>query len=155
MIIAMILRTTHQSKASLPLTDVHTPARRSYNMSMIRGTNTGPEVLLRKALWRLGFRYRLAVQLPGRPDLVLPKYGAVVFIDGCFWHGCPKHLKWPKNNASFWMKKILGNKARDAKITRALRHGGWNVIRVWEHEIAYNLDNCARRVQRKLHSQNS
>lgn len=117
---------------------------------MIRGTNTGPEVLLRKALWSLGFRYRLEARLPGRPDLVLPKYGAVVFIDGCFWHGCPKHLKWPKNNASFWVKKILGNKARDAKITRILRHDGWNVIRVWEHEIADDLDKCARRIQRKL-----
>ena len=143
---------TRPLKAGSPLTDVHTPARRSHNMSMIRGTNSGPEVLLRKALWRLGFRYRLTVRLPGRPDLVFPKFGAVLFIDGCFWHGCPKHLVWPKHNASFWKKKILGNKSRDAKITRVLRRDGWNVIRVWEHEIRRDLNRCALRVERKLRS---
>jgi len=121
-------------------------------MSMIRSTNTGPEVLLRKALWRLGFRYRLTVSLPGRPDLVFPRFGAVLFIDGCFWHGCPKHLQWPKNNASFWKKKILANRARDKKVTRLLERDGWRVIRVWEHEIRHDLNVCVLRVERKLRS---
>jgi len=121
-------------------------------MSMIGATNTGPEVLLRKALWRLGLRYRLAVKMPGRPDLVFPRCEAVLFIDGCFWHGCPKHLKWLKNNASFWKKKILGNQSRDAEITRILRRDGWKVIRVCEHEIRANLSSCALRIWWKLRS---
>src|SRR5450759_5051369 len=95
-----------------PLADVHTAAQRSYNMSRIRGSDTGPELLLRKAMWRLGLRYRLKAGLPGRPDMVFPKYDTVVFVDGCFWHGCPKHMPWPKSNAAFWRAKIIGNKSR-------------------------------------------
>jgi len=117
---------------------------------MIHGTNTGPEVLLRKALWRLGFRYRLNVKLPGRPDLVFPKFGAVLFVDGCFWHGCPKHLVWPKNNAVFWKKKILGNRHRDSVVSHELKRAGWFVIRVWEHQIRQDVNECALRIERKL-----
>src|SRR5690348_11864192 len=82
--------------------DVHTPAQRSFNMSRIRGHNTKPEVSLRKALWRLGLRYTLNSKLPGKPDLVFPKYRTALFVDGCFWHGCSLHMNWPKNRAEFW-----------------------------------------------------
>jgi DNA mismatch endonuclease, patch repair protein len=132
------------------LPDVHTPAQRSYNMSMIRCADTRPEVLLRKALWRLGFRYRLLKRLPGRPDLVFPRFKAALFIDGCFWHGCPKHFVSPQTNASFWKKKIVSNVERDAKVNQDLRRSGWLVIRVWEHEIRHDAERCALRIGRKL-----
>ena len=132
------------------MTDVHSPAKRSYNMSMIRGVNTLPEQSLRKVLWRFGFRYRLSAKLPGRPDLVFPRFKVAIFIDGCFWHGCPRHMTWPKNNAAFWKKKILGNKSRDAIVTRELKRSGWTVVRVWEHEVHSNVSTCALRIQRIL-----
>jgi DNA mismatch endonuclease (patch repair protein) len=132
------------------LSDVHSPAQRSFNMSQIRGKNTRPEILLRKSLWHLGLRYRLSSKLPGKPDLVFPRFRAVLFVDGCFWHGCPTHLSWPKKNARFWEKKILGNKDRDSAVNRELKRGGWMVIRVWEHQIRLNLTKCALRIKRKL-----
>jgi DNA mismatch endonuclease (patch repair protein) len=92
--------------------DVHTPEQRSYNMSRIRGKDTKPEELVRKYLFSQGFRYRKNdVRLPGKPDIVLPKYKTVIFVNGCFWHaheGC-KYFVWPKNNAGFWKKKIESN----------------------------------------------
>jgi DNA mismatch endonuclease (patch repair protein) len=128
------------------LSDVHTPAQRSYNMSRIRGRNTRPELALRKALWREGLRYRLSVNLPGRPDLTFRKTKVVVFVDGCFWHACPKHLIWPRNNANFWKRKISGNVARDKKATRELRRTGWLVFRFWEHDVECRLQRCVNRV---------
>jgi len=70
-----------------------------------------------------------------RPDFVFPELKVAVFVDGCFWHGCPKHVTWPKTRAAFWRKKILGNKARDRRVNRALRKRGWKVVRVWQHEL--------------------
>ena len=128
------------------MSDVHTPAQRSYNMSRIRGKNTRSELTLRKALWHEGLRYRLAVRLPGRPDLTFRKAKVVVFVDGCFWHGCPKHRIWPKTNAPFWKKKLLGNVARDKAVTQTLRKSGWLVIRFWEHSIKRQLRKCITRV---------
>ena len=88
------------------------PSQRSYNMSRIRSKNTTPERIVRNELWHRGYRYRLNdKRLPGKPDLVLPKYRAVIFINGCFWHGhrgCPKYVA-PKNNAQFWKEKIARN----------------------------------------------
>lgn len=130
--------------------DVHTAAQRSYNMSRIRGVNTRPEILLRKALWGLGLRYRLSTKLRGKPDLVFPRFKVVLFVDGCFWHGCRKHLVWPKNNAQFWKNKILGNKNRDAATNRDLKRSGWLVIRVWEHQIRNDVNQCALQIERKL-----
>lgn len=121
---------------------------------MIRGSNTRPELLLRRAIWSLGFRYRLSAKLPGRPDFVFPRMKVAVFVDGCFWHGCDKHLKWPRSNAHFWRKKILGNRARDVHVTRKIRSMGWAVIRVWEHEIRHSAEQCAVRIGKKLSRQN-
>ena len=96
--------------------DVHTKETRSYNMSRIRNKNTKPEELVRKYLFSRGLRYRKNVnKLPGCPDIVLPKYKTVIFVNGCFWHvheGC-RYFKWPENNKEFWENKLLGNKRRD------------------------------------------
>ena len=98
--------------------DVHTPEQRSYNMSHIRGKNTRPEELVRRYLFAQGFRYRKNdARFPGKPDIVLPKYKTVIFVNGCFWHaheGC-KYFVWPKSNVDFWKKKINGNIQRDLR----------------------------------------
>ena len=120
------------------MADVHTPEQRSYNMSRIRGKNTKPEELVRKYLFSQGFRYRKNdARLPGKPDIVLPKYKTVVFVNGCFWHaheGC-KYFVWPKNNEEFWENKIQGNVLRDMKNQKALADSGWNIVIVWECEL--------------------
>jgi len=103
-------------------------------MSRIRGTNTKLEVLVRSALHARGFRYRLGgAGLPGKPDIVLPKYGTLVFVHGCFWHGhnCPLY-RLPKTRPEFWAAKIDSNKARDARVEFQLRESGWRVELVWE-----------------------
>lgn len=110
---------------------------RSRNMAAIKGKDTKPEMLVRRALHRAGFRYRLHVrELPGRPDIVLPKYRLVIFVHGCFWHHhrCPAFV-WPKTRAAFWREKIEGNAKRDRKVRAALRASGWTPIVVWECEL--------------------
>jgi len=118
--------------------DVHDKKTRSYNMSQIKGKNTKPEETVRKYLFAQGFRYRKNdKKLPGTPDIVLPKYKTVIFVNGCFWHGhegC-KYFVWPQNNADFWKKKITDNIARDQTKHNLLRDQGWNVIIIWECEL--------------------
>lgn len=118
--------------------DVHTKETRSYNMSRIRNKNTKPEELVRKYLFSRGLRYRKNVnKLPGCPDIVLPKYKTVIFVNGCFWHvheGC-RYFKWPENNKEFWENKLLGNKRRDTIKIQELIILGWRVIVVWECEL--------------------
>lgn len=118
--------------------DVHTPEKRSYNMSRIRSKDTKPEELVRKYLFSQGFRYRkYDRRLPGKPDIVLPKYKTVIFVNGCFWHGhegC-RYFVWPKNNAEFWTEKITGNILRDKRNREALVDQGWRVIEIWECEL--------------------
>lgn len=120
------------------MADVHTPEQRSYNMSQIRSKNTKPEELVRKYLFSKGFRYRKNdARLPGKPDIVLPKYKTVIFVNGCFWHGhegC-RYFVWPKNNADFWKAKISGNIQRDIHCHQTLAEQGWNVIVIWECEL--------------------
>ena len=119
------------------MADVVDPATRSRMMSGIRAKDTKPEMLVRRALHKAGFRYRLHdKKLPGKPDIVLPKYRTVVFVHGCFWHGhCCKHFKWPKTRVEYWRTKIEGNVARDAKAVSSLQEQGWRVLTVWECEI--------------------
>ena len=118
--------------------DVHDKKTRSYNMSRIKGKNTKPEELVRKYLFSQGFRYRKNdKRLPGSPDIVLPKYKTVIFVNGCFWHGhkgC-RYFVWPESNKDFWKNKIETNIARDNKKTAALESLGWKVITVWECEL--------------------
>lgn len=118
--------------------DVHDKKTRSYNMSQIKGKNTKPEEMVRKYLFAQGFRYRKNdKKLPGTPDIVLPKYKTVIFVNGCFWHGhegC-KYFVWPKSNPNFWKKKIETNISRDMQKIELLQSQGWRVIIIWECEL--------------------
>ncbi len=124
------------------MADVHEPEVRSYNMSRIKGKDTKPEMLVRKYLHSKGFRYNLhgnykGSKLPGKPDIVLPKYRTVIFVHGCFWHGhkgC-KYFKIPKTRTEFWTEKINGNIARDQKHYLEIKNLNWNVVTVWECEL--------------------
>jgi DNA mismatch endonuclease (patch repair protein) len=129
-----------------------TPGHRSWNMSRIRGRDTHPERVVRSLLHRLGFRFRLhSRRLPGRPDVVLPKYHSVVFIHGCFWHrhpNCP-FAYTPKSRTAFWRRKFAENVARDSRTADSLRMGGWKVVAVWECELRDHKA-LSRRLERTL-----
>lgn len=116
------------------MADIVSPAVRSRMMSGIRSTDTKPEMLVRRSLHAAGFRYRLHDgRLPGRPDLVLPRYRAVIFVHGCFWHGHGCHLfRLPGTRREFWQEKIAGNARRDGEATARLYGSGWRVATVWE-----------------------
>ena len=120
------------------MADIKSKESRSYNMSRIKGKGTKPEELVRKYLFSRGFRYRKNdKRLPGSPDIVLPKYRTVIFVNGCFWHrheGC-KYFVWPRDNAEFWKEKIQANVMRDERKQTELIAQGWNVIIVWECEL--------------------
>ena len=120
------------------MADVHNKETRSYNMSMVKGKNTKPEMLVRKFLHAQGFRFRLhAKNLAGKPDIILPKYKTIIFVNGCFWHGhkdC-KYFTEPKTNTDFWLKKINGNISNDRKVINVLKKEGWKIIVVWECKL--------------------
>lgn len=139
------------------MADVHSPEVRSKNMRAIRSADTKPELLVRKALYAAGFRYRLhKSELPGKPDIVLAKYRTVIFIHGCFWHGhdC-KYFKIPKTRPDFWLAKIQANQLRDQAAVSQLNQSGWHVIEVWEcttrpsglgvNEIVQKIVTCLRK----------
>jgi DNA mismatch endonuclease, patch repair protein len=133
--------------------DVFTRAKRSQVMSRIRGSGNKDTELALIKLFRseaiTGWRRRTPVF--GKPDFVFPTLRVAMFVDGCFWHGCPRHATEPKNNAPFWRKKFAANKARDLLVTRTLRRSGWRVLRIWEHELSRsNADSLAAKVQRFL-----
>ena len=117
------------------MTDVHSKETRSYNMSRIKGKDTKPELLVRRFLHKNGFRYRIHVKnLPGKPDIVLPKYRTVIFVQGCFWHGhegC-KYYVIPKTRTEWWSDKINGNITKDKSARELLIAQGWKVIEIWE-----------------------
>ena len=120
------------------MSDVHNPKQRSYNMSRIRSKDTKPEEIVRKYLFSKGFRYRKNdARFPGKPDIVLPKYKTVIFVNGCFWHkheGC-KYFVWPENNAEFWRNKIMSNGERDKRNYEQIQKQGWRILVVWECEL--------------------
>lgn len=128
------------------MTDVFSPAQRSTVMRAVRGRDTGPEMRVRRALHAAGFRFRLQrADLPGKPDLVLPRHRLAVFVHGCFWHGhdCARGRRMPKTNAAYWQAKIARNKARDATVQAALCAAGWTPVIIWECA----LDGAVARVQ--------
>lgn len=133
------------------MVDVLSPSERSERMSRIRSSNTAPEVALRRAMHALGFRFRLHSKgLPGKPDIVLPRYKTVIFVHGCFWHrhrGC-KVATTPKTNTEFWVEKFDRNVVRDARTREQLERLGWRVIVVWECELrsANQVAGAVRRV---------
>ena len=116
------------------MVDVVNPAKRSQMMAGIGGKNTKPELLIRKGLHAKGFRYRLHDRnLPGKPDLVFPRYKSVILVNGCFWHGHGCHLfKWPSTRKEFWKRKILGTVERDLKSRKDLEIEGWRILTIWE-----------------------
>jgi DNA mismatch endonuclease (patch repair protein) len=120
------------------MADVHDTLTRSYNMSMIKGKNTKPEIQVRKYLHANGFRFRLNdKKLPGKPDIVLKKYNTVIFVNGCFWHGhknC-KYFKLPKTRTEWWKQKIEKNRLNDKIKIKQLKESGLNVIVIWECEL--------------------
>lgn len=120
------------------MADVHSKETRSYNMSRIKGKDTKPEMLVRKFLHSNGYRYKLHDKsLPGKPDIVLPKYKTVIFVHGCFWHGhenC-KYFVIPKTRTEWWLNKINGNIANDKKAVKALEEAGWKVVIIWTCEL--------------------
>src|SRR5690242_12106369 len=120
------------------MVDKLTSARRSWNMSRIRGKNTQPEIAVRKLLHRLGYRFRLHTRnLPGRPDIVLPKFKTVIFVHGCFWHGhkgC-RYFVVPKSRTEWWVSKIKRNKELDEINAAKLREMGWRVVEIYECQL--------------------
>ena len=123
-------------------------------MSKVRHKDSKIEVALRKALWKEGFRYRKnATNYFGKPDIVLPKYKTVIFVDSCFWHGCKTHGSMPATRTEFWEKKIARNKGRDKEVNRHHKKEGWQVIRVWEHELKTNHTHSVRKIILKLKDQ--
>ena len=125
------------------MADLLTPEHRSWNMSRIKGKDTKIEVMVRRYLFAQGFRFRKNdKRLPGHPDVVLPKYKTVVFVNGCFWHmheGC-KQARLPKTNTTFWKEKLEKNVANDKKHIRQLEESGWQVITLWECELEKDFE---------------
>jgi DNA mismatch endonuclease (patch repair protein) len=136
------------------MADVHSKATRSYNMSQIRAKNTKPEITVRKYLFAQGFRFRLhRKDLPGKPDIVLPKYKTIIFVHGCFWHGhdgC-KYFVVPKTKTEWWLNKINRNKELDSENIKKLKANNWNIVIIFECELKkINVDSTLRAVVKKI-----
>ncbi len=133
--------------------DVFTPDKRSWIMGRVKSRNTKPEMLVRSIIHRMGFRFRLhRRELPGNPDIVLPKHKKVLFVHGCFWHGheaCPRS-KRPATNTEFWNTKLDQNMERDKRFQRLLKEAGWDVLVVWQCETN-RPDELLRKLGRFLH----
>lgn len=123
--------------------------KRSWIMSRIRSRDTGPELALRELLRGSHLRYQPR-GIAGRPDFAHKRRRVAVFLDGCFWHGCPEHFRVPKSNIRFWAKKIWDNRARDTRVTETLIATGWQVVRIWEHELKGN--GMRERICKRLHA---
>ena len=137
--------------------DVFTKAKRSQVMSRIRSRgNKDTELALAKLLRRTRiFGWRRNKRVFGKPDFAFSKLKLAIFVDGCFWHCCPKHSSLPEGNRSFWRRKLMANKRRDLLVSRTLRRAGWRVLRIWEHELARkNEKRLVRRIQRALIKRN-
>lgn len=129
--------------------DTITPAARSLLMSRIRGKDTLPERIVRSLVHRMGFRFRLHVDyLPGRPDLVFPSLGKIIFVHGCFWHAHARcdHARLPKSNIDFWTDKLESNRERDRRVKRLLTRAGWRYLVVWECELG-NLERISQELR--------
>jgi len=124
---------------------------RSEQMARIRGSDTSPEIALRKALWARGLRYQLRVRaVTSRPDIAFVRGRVAVFVDGCFWHGCPIHYARPRSRESFWSAKLVANIDRDSRQSIVLEAAGWKVVRLWEHELVLNLAGAVEQVELAL-----
>lgn len=137
-------------------TDVHSPETRSYNMSRIRGKDTKPEMKLRSLLHGEGYRFRLHdPRLPGKPDIVLPKYRTAIFVNGCFWHrheGC-RYCSTPRTREEFWKKKFSETVLRDKKKTEQLEESGWRALTIWECELKDEPQSVLRRLIKEFNKE--
>jgi DNA mismatch endonuclease (patch repair protein) len=133
--------------------DVHDKKTRSFNMSMIKGKNTKPEIIVRKYLYQNGYRYRLNYsKLKGKPDIVLSKFKTVIFVNGCFWHGhegC-KYFVIPKTRTKWWIEKINKTKRRDHTNYKKLSESNWKVIVIWECELKNNPENRLEKLIKEI-----
>lgn len=131
--------------------DQFTKKKRSEIMRSVRTQDTAPELRLRRALWKKGLRYRTRTRIEGaKPDIAFLLKRVLVFVDGCFWHGCPRHYTKPVENAAFWSAKIEKNRARDVRNNQSLEALGWKVLRFWECEVEKELDHVVNRIQHCL-----
>jgi len=129
------------------MVDIFTKEKRSEIMSRIRGRDTKPEISFRKALWHAGLRGWRVHYGPHKIDIAFVGRRIAIFLDGCFWHGCPKHYKKPKTGKGYWIPKIEKNRRRDRKTTRTLETEGWRVVRIWEHDLG-NSDEMTKQATR-------
>lgn len=124
---------------------------RSQQMARIKSRNTSPEMVLRSALFRAKLRFRIGIRTPaGVPDIVFPSKRVAVYIDGCFWHGCPEHYLRPRTRESYWAQKLRLNVERDRRQTAVLEEQGWRVCRVWEHEVFERIDAVVQEIASAL-----
>lgn len=125
---------------------------RSRTMAAIKATDTTPERALRRALRAAGLRgwRSYGKELPGNPDIIYPGQQLAIFVDGCFWHGCPSCCRMPSSNVAYWQRKIRRNKERDQQRSRELRKAGWMVMRFWEHQVRDNIRQCVVRITAEL-----
>lgn len=129
------------------MADVLTKEQRRRNMQSIRSKETKIEIKVANALWKRGVRFRKNVKdLIGKPDIAIKKYKIAIFIDSCFWHGCELHGHIPKNNELYWLKKISRNKERDQQVTSYYLESGWNIMRIWEHELKEDFEGTVQKI---------
>lgn len=133
------------------MTDVFSKRRRSEVMAAVKSAgNKGTEICLARILRQFGITgWRRHQELPGKPDFSFPKKRLALFVDGCFWHACPRHGEKPKSNRAYWVSKLVRNKARDQRVTRMLREKQWRVLRIWEHDLR-NGERVALRIRNAL-----
>jgi len=133
------------------MVDVLTKKQRSYCMSRILGSNTGLEITFKKHMRSGGITgFRKGTKVVGKPDYIFPALKVAVFLDGCFWHGCPKCYREPDTNKTFWKNKISKNKKRDREVSRLLKKDGWKIKRFWGHQIKKKPDSCVSTLKRIL-----
>jgi len=133
------------------MTDIFTPEKRSEVMSKVKGKNTAPELLVRRELWKRGFRYRVHDRsLPGTPDISSKRHRLAVFIDGCFWHACPLHFKYPKSNPLYWERKIRRNRERRNEVRKGLKDMGFTILEFFECEVNGGLEAVVSRITQEM-----
>jgi DNA mismatch endonuclease (patch repair protein) len=133
------------------MSDNLTPEQRRVTMQAVKSKDSKMEVRFRSALWKSGLRFFKNVNnLVGKPDIVFPRKKVVIFLDSCFWHGCPKHLKLPVTRKEYWEGKITRNHNRDQKVNENYLELGWKVIRFWEHELKEGFQDCVDRVSKEI-----
>lgn len=132
------------------MVDNLTPEQRSLNMSRIKSKDTQPELLLRRALWSKGLRYRVQYKSEGTPDIAFPKKKVAVFVDGCFWHKCPSCFKEPKSNKKYWKPKLERNLERAKEVNKILESQGWKVLRFYECRIKKDLEGILDEIRKSF-----